>query len=56
MALRQEGVSPRFHQLDIDDAASVARLAHTVTTQYGGLDVLVNNAGVAFCVWDYLAS
>jgi len=47
-SLQGEGLNPKFHQLDIDDAASVERLRDFLTQQYGGLDVLVNNAGIAF--------
>ncbi|KAJ1293055.1 hypothetical protein BS78_01G038900 [Paspalum vaginatum] len=35
-----------FHQLDITDAPSVARLAHFLKTRFGKLDILVNNAGI----------
>ncbi|OQR72857.1 carbonyl reductase-like [Tropilaelaps mercedesae] len=40
--------APIFHQLDIDDDASVTKLRHFLKAAYGGLDVLVNNAGIAF--------
>jgi NAD(P)-dependent dehydrogenase (short-subunit alcohol dehydrogenase family)/rhamnose utilization protein RhaD (predicted bifunctional aldolase and dehydrogenase) len=35
-------------QVDVTDEASVARMVHEVVTQVGGLDILVNCAGVAF--------
>ncbi|XP_022635567.1 (+)-neomenthol dehydrogenase-like [Vigna radiata var. radiata] len=35
-----------FHQLDVDDPASVATLAHFIKTKFGKLDILVNNAAV----------
>nr|XP_043635674.1 short-chain dehydrogenase/reductase 2b-like [Erigeron canadensis]XP_043635675.1 short-chain dehydrogenase/reductase 2b-like [Erigeron canadensis] len=35
-----------FHQLDVKDPASAARLAKYVETQFKKLDILVNNAGV----------
>lgn len=34
-----------FHQLDITDAPSIARLADFLKTRFGKLDILVNNAG-----------
>uniref|UniRef100_A0AC11BRT7 Uncharacterized protein n=1 Tax=Ovis aries TaxID=9940 RepID=A0AC11BRT7_SHEEP len=46
--LQAEGLSPRFHQLDIDDRQSIRAVRDFLSKEYGGLDVLVNNAGVAF--------
>ncbi|XP_071071052.1 carbonyl reductase [NADPH] 1 isoform X2 [Dasypus novemcinctus] len=46
--LQAEGLSPRFHQLDIDDPQSIRVLRDFLRREYGGLDVLVNNAGIAF--------
>ncbi|KAF6203683.1 hypothetical protein GE061_002016 [Apolygus lucorum] len=46
--LKQEGLSPAFHQLDIDDIESIKKFASFIKTQYGGIDVLVNNAAIAF--------
>ncbi|KAM7322321.1 carbonyl reductase [NADPH] 1 [Alexandromys fortis] len=46
--LQAEGLSPRFHQLDIDDLQSIRALRDFLLKEYGGLDVLVNNAGIAF--------
>uniref|UniRef100_A0A8C5K3D6 Carbonyl reductase (NADPH) n=1 Tax=Jaculus jaculus TaxID=51337 RepID=A0A8C5K3D6_JACJA len=46
--LQAEGLSPRFHPLDIDDLQSIRELRDFLRTEYGGLDVLVNNAGIAF--------
>nr|ACG28450.1 carbonyl reductase 3 [Zea mays] len=34
-----------FHQLDITDAPSIARLADFLKSRFGKLDILVNNAG-----------
>lgn len=47
---QESGVSPVFHQLDITDIASIERLHDFLQDKYGGLDVLVNNAGIMFKV------
>ncbi|XBJ20674.1 hypothetical protein VPH35_011463 [Triticum aestivum] len=45
--LREEGLSDvAFHQLEISEPASAARLAAFVKKKFGKLDILVNNAGV----------
>ena len=44
--LQQEGKPVSYHQLDVTDLASVARLRADVLREFGRLDVLVNNAGV----------
>jgi len=41
-------VTAKYHQLDIDDVRSIERLRDFLVSTYGGLDVLVNNAGIAF--------
>ncbi|XP_062061395.1 carbonyl reductase [NADPH] 1-like isoform X2 [Lepus europaeus] len=46
--LQAEGLSPRFHQLDITDLQSIRALRDFLRKEYGGLDVLVNNAAIAF--------
>jgi carbonyl reductase 1 len=46
--LNKLGLNPHYHQLDIDDESSVTRLRDYLQTRYGGLDVLVNNAAIAF--------
>jgi NAD(P)-dependent dehydrogenase (short-subunit alcohol dehydrogenase family) len=45
--LREEGLDARFLQLDVTDEASVAAAAKRVESEFGRLDALVNNAGVA---------
>ncbi|XP_007519788.2 carbonyl reductase [NADPH] 3 [Erinaceus europaeus] len=50
--LQAEGLSPRFHLLDIDDPHSIRALRDFLRREYGGLNVLVNNAGIAFKVDD----
>ena len=47
--LAEEGLgNASLHQLDISDATSVEQLRGHIAETYGGLDVLVNNAGMAF--------
>lgn len=44
--LKKLGLSPKYHQLDINDKSSVIRLRDHLKITYGGLDSLVNNAGI----------
>ncbi len=44
--LRSRGLQAR--NLDVTDEAAVARLVQEIHTDYGGVDVLVNNAGFGF--------
>ncbi|ELT94734.1 hypothetical protein CAPTEDRAFT_4988 [Capitella teleta] len=46
--LQKEGLHPKFHQLDIEDQRSIDQLKEFLMQNYGGLDVLVNNAGRSF--------
>ncbi|XP_042312608.1 carbonyl reductase [NADPH] 1-like isoform X2 [Sceloporus undulatus] len=46
--LQGEGLKPLFHQLDITDLQSIRTLRDFLKEKYGGLNVLVNNAGIAF--------
>ncbi|XP_042480167.1 salutaridine reductase-like [Macadamia integrifolia] len=41
-----------FHQLDVKDPASIASLALFIKTQFGKLDILVNNAAVSGVIVD----
>ncbi|CAH8263320.1 unnamed protein product [Arabidopsis lyrata] len=41
-----------FHQLDVSDPASISSLAEFVKTQFGKLDILINNAGVGGVITD----
>merc|ERR1719323_2100098 len=44
----KEGRTVHFHQLDIDDSTSIERIRDFMKDKYGGIDVLVNNAAIAF--------
>jgi len=46
--LAAKGLTAVFHQLDVEDKASIATLASHLKVTHGGLDVLVNNAGFAY--------
>uniref|UniRef100_A0A2H8TPU2 carbonyl reductase (NADPH) n=1 Tax=Melanaphis sacchari TaxID=742174 RepID=A0A2H8TPU2_9HEMI len=44
--LKELGLKPKFHQLDVTDVGSVAGFAEYVKANYAGIDVLVNNAAI----------
>ncbi|GFX03398.1 carbonyl reductase 3 [Trichonephila clavipes] len=48
--LKTEGLNPKFHLLDISDENSIKTLASFLKKEYGGLDVLVNNAAIFYQV------
>jgi len=43
--LRDRGVQPLFHLLDVTDDASVAAFAETIRERHGGVDIVISNAG-----------
>ncbi len=45
--LRAEGLDVQFVRLDVEDAKTHQEVAKLIEAQFGKLDVLVNNAGVA---------
>lgn len=49
-ALKAQGLeNVLFHQLEISDPASVAKLASWIKDQFGGLDILVSNFRPMLC-------
>ncbi len=46
--LEGEGLAPKYHQLDITSLESIETLKKFMVEKYGGVDVLVNNAGIAY--------
>ena len=42
--LRDRGLSPRYHPLDVTDDASVSALAETILARHGGVDIVISNA------------
>ncbi len=50
--LKKEGIDARAVKLDVVNAADVKAVAEKIEREFGLLDVLVNNAGVAFEAFD----
>jgi len=50
--IESEGLKVKYHQLDIDDKKSIQQIQTFMTETYNGIDVLVNNAGIAFKMKD----
>nr|XP_023026625.1 carbonyl reductase [NADPH] 1-like [Leptinotarsa decemlineata] len=46
--LEKLGFKPLYHQLDITDQTSINNFKKFIETTYGGFDLLVNNAAIAF--------
>jgi len=46
--LAAQGFHAKYHQLDITDKSSIEVLRDYLVKEHGGLDVLVNNAGIAY--------
>ncbi|KAJ0171027.1 hypothetical protein K1T71_013226 [Dendrolimus kikuchii] len=46
--LNKEGLSPNYHQLDVTDKKSLENFRDYIKSKYDGIDVLVNNAAIAF--------
>jgi NAD(P)-dependent dehydrogenase (short-subunit alcohol dehydrogenase family) len=45
--IQRDGLRVSRHHIDVSDRAAVAQLPDIVAAEHGGVDVLVNNAGVA---------
>ena len=48
--LSSEGLTSTFHPLDIVSEESIEKIKKFLIDEYGGLDLLVNNAGIAYKV------
>ncbi|XP_076634528.1 carbonyl reductase [NADPH] 1 [Colletes latitarsis] len=46
--LEEQGLSPKFHQLDVTDENSIKSFRDYLQKTHGRLDVLINNAAIAF--------
>jgi len=46
--LKKMGLDPKFQALDITNMDSIKKFKDAMAATYGGIDVLVNNAGMAF--------
>ena len=52
--LTPNGENIQFHQLDIENAKSIAKFADFIREKHQGLDILINNAGILFPVTFHL--
>jgi NAD(P)-dependent dehydrogenase (short-subunit alcohol dehydrogenase family) len=50
-ALAQKGVRVFPRQLDVTDQQSIKRLIADITTEFGQLDILINNAAILYDTW-----
>jgi NAD(P)-dependent dehydrogenase (short-subunit alcohol dehydrogenase family) len=48
--LEEENLHPKFIRLDINDVKSIEEARDVIKREHGGLDILVNNAAIAFKV------
>src|SRR6266567_1054186 len=50
-SLAKKGVTVFPRQLDVTDLQSVERLIADITTEFGQLDILINNAAILYDTW-----
>jgi len=48
--LEKLGLKPKFHTIDIESTESIVKLRDFLQKTHGGIDILVNNAAIAFKV------
>ncbi|XP_050671781.1 carbonyl reductase [NADPH] 3-like [Leptidea sinapis] len=46
--LKNEGLSPEYHQLDITNSESIKKFVYFIQNKHGLIDLLINNAGILF--------
>jgi len=46
--LKKSGLNPVFYQLDVNNVESIRKFHDFIKEKHGGIDVLVNNAAIAF--------
>lgn len=50
--LKAKGLNPQYHQLEVTNEESVKACAEYFKTKHGGLDILINNAGIITADWN----
>ncbi len=53
---QSRGLTVHPQRLDVRDVASITEAVSGIVAAHGGIDVLVNNAGLGFAIGDYLRS
>jgi NAD(P)-dependent dehydrogenase (short-subunit alcohol dehydrogenase family) len=50
--LNDKGSDVTFYQLDVSDESNINHIADQVESQFGRMDVLVNNAAILYDTWE----
>jgi NAD(P)-dependent dehydrogenase (short-subunit alcohol dehydrogenase family) len=50
--LNDKGLDVTFYQLDVSDESNINHIADQVESQFGRIDVLVNNAAILYDTWE----